>query len=55
MRIRIVFASSTLAAMSCTYMAGAQQSTESYEYDAPGWLVKVVTSGGSNDNEAHSI
>lgn len=33
----------------------AQSSTETYTYDALGRLVKVVTSGGSNNSETQSI
>lgn len=35
--------------------ATAQSSTETYSYDALGRLISVVTSGGQNNAEAHSI
>lgn len=33
----------------------AQSSTESYSYDALGRLITVVSAGGQNNNETHSI
>lgn len=36
-------------------VAGAQQSAESYTYDALGRLIKVEVSGGQNDAEVHSL
>lgn len=35
--------------------AAAQQSTETYAYDALGRLIKVEVSGGQNDDEVHSL
>lgn len=35
--------------------AFAQSSTETYTYDALGRLIKVVTTGGANNNETQSI
>lgn len=36
-------------------VAEAQSSTETYSYDALGRLVSVVTAGGQNNGEAHTI
>ena len=54
MRLRLLFASSSLAAMSCAYLAGAQ-TNETYTYDALGRLVKVDSVGGANDGVSNSI
>ncbi len=44
-----------VACLSPTILAFAQQSTETYSYDALGRLVKVGVSGGQNAGETHSI
>ncbi|MFA5970661.1 MAG: Ig-like domain-containing protein [Sphingomonas sp.] len=44
-----------LAAVLAAVGANAQSSTETYSYDALGRLISVVTTGGQNNAETHSI
>ena len=55
MRRQYLLAGSSLAALVAAYSAQAQQSTETYSYDALGRLISVETAGGQNNNETHSI
>lgn len=55
MRSSLLLAGSSLATLCFATFAYAQSSTETYEYDSLGRLVKVVTEGGQNDAETQSI
>ncbi|MEM6411028.1 MAG: hypothetical protein AAF683_05790 [Pseudomonadota bacterium] len=55
MRTLIWLVTTSFAALASSTALSAQPSTETYTYDALGRLVKVVTTGGSNNTQTRSI
>lgn len=55
MRSKFLFTGTSIAALAVANLAYAQSSTETYQYDALGRLIKVETTNGSNDGQTRDI